>query len=251
MSFIPSTSSYFQIFRHLELPSEISRLENMRQTVQRERQNFLDTIANNSHSVANLGTLLSVQLAEYEKAVQDAAQSGLLLDAQNQFPPATEKWSIVQAIFFCSTVITSIGYGSLVPVTFKGRIFCMLYALIGNTNWCSMSHFLASTNDLVSFLPTFSSLLWTGIPLTLTVIADWGKLFASAVSIIGKHLSGGFSSSIPYRVNPDFACPTWIVMTSIGPSLPPCQQVAPRRSRKTVTSPRKDGSMLWWVWGRE
>lgn len=130
MSFIP----YFQIFRHLELPSEISRLADMRHTVQRERQNFLDTIANNSHSVANLGTLLSVQLAEYEKAVQDAAQSGLLLDAQNQFPPATEKWSIVQAIFFCSTVITSIGYGSLVPVTFKGRIFCMLYALIGNTN---------------------------------------------------------------------------------------------------------------------
>lgn len=124
----------FQIFRHLELPSEINRLTDTRLTVQRERQLFLDTVTNNTKK-ANLHKVLSLQLAEYEKAVQAAAQSGLLLDAQLEFPPATEKWSIVQAIFFCSTVITSIGYGSLVPVTFKGRIFCMFYALIGTHKW--------------------------------------------------------------------------------------------------------------------
>lgn len=100
--------------------------------MQRERQIFLNTIANNTKKT-NVQKLLSLQLAEYEKAVQSAAQSGLLLDAQLDFPPTTEKWSIVQAIFFCSTVITTIGYGSLVPVTFKGRIFCMFYALIGTT----------------------------------------------------------------------------------------------------------------------
>lgn len=124
---------YFQIFRHLELPSEIYRIQDMRSTVRRERLNFISTIVNNTQPVANLEKLLSVQLAEYEKAVQDAAQSGLLLDAQQEFPAASaEKWSVVQAIFFCSTVITSIGYGNLAPVTFKGRIFCMFYALIGN-----------------------------------------------------------------------------------------------------------------------
>lgn len=108
----------------------------MRLTVRQERQTFINTLVNNSNQkqpVANLEKYLSVQLAEYEKAVQDAAQSGLLLDAHLEFPPATtEKWSVVQAIFFCSTVITSIGYGNLAPVTFKGRIFCMFYALIGN-----------------------------------------------------------------------------------------------------------------------
>lgn len=81
---------------------------------------------------ADLEQDLSKQLAAYEEAIQDAAQSGLLLDAGQNFPASVvDKWSIVQAIFFCSTVITSIGYGSLVPVTFKGRIFCMFYALIG------------------------------------------------------------------------------------------------------------------------
>jgi potassium channel subfamily K, invertebrate len=44
-----------------------------------------------------------------------------------------------------------------VPITFWGRTFCILFALIG-------------------------------IPLTLTVIADMGKLFATAVSMMAKHM---------------------------------------------------------------
>lgn len=135
--------------------------------------------------MARSSKLISSQLGEYEKAIQEAAQNGLLLDSQNEFPPVTEKWSIVQAIFFCSTVITSIGYGSLVPVTFKGRIFCMFYALIGTQNDIDAA-------ALAQGLMSLFFLFWTtlGIPLTLTVIADWGKLFATAVSVIGKHLSG-------------------------------------------------------------
>lgn len=103
----------------------------MRSTVRRERQSFLQTLVNNTGAPATSHKVLSVQLAEYEKSIQEAARSGLLLDSNNEFPVETDKWSIVQAIFFCSTVITSIGYGSLVPVTFNGRIFCMFYALIG------------------------------------------------------------------------------------------------------------------------
>lgn len=48
-------------------------------------------------------------------------------------------------------------YGNIVPETFWGRLFCIAYALIG-------------------------------IPLTLTVIADLGRVFATVVSIIGKQL---------------------------------------------------------------
>lgn len=50
-----------------------------------------------------------------------------------------------------------LGYGNIVPVTLGGRVFCMLFALIG-------------------------------IPFTLTVIADWGRLFATAVSILAKNI---------------------------------------------------------------
>jgi hypothetical protein len=57
---------------------------------------------------------------------------------------------VIQAYFF-------LGYGNIAPVTTAGRIFCIVFALIG-------------------------------IPLTLTVIADWGRLFATCVSILFKKL---------------------------------------------------------------
>lgn len=50
-----------------------------------------------------------------------------------------------------------LGYGNIVPVTTGGRAFCICFALIG-------------------------------IPFTLTVIADWGRLFATAVSVLGKYM---------------------------------------------------------------
>ena len=58
------------------------------------------------------------------------------------------------------------GYGNIVPSTSWGRIFCILFALVG-------------------------------IPLTLTVIADWGKLFAEGVSEIALRIR----SKLPKRIN--------------------------------------------------
>lgn len=52
---------------------------------------------------------------------------------------------------------TKKGYGNIVPTTTGGRSFCMMFALIG-------------------------------IPFTLTVIADLGRVFATAVSAVGKRL---------------------------------------------------------------
>lgn len=57
-----------------------------------------------------------------------------------------------------------IGYGNVVPSTNWGRIFCILFAFIG-------------------------------IPLTLIVIADWGKLFANAV----VHIALMMKSKLPFR----------------------------------------------------
>lgn len=91
------------------------------------------------------------------QAVQEAAEGGLLIQAERDFPEPYERWSILQAVFFSSTVLTTIGYGNIVPVTIAGRAFCICFALIG-------------------------------IPFTLTVIADWGRLFATAVSMLGKNM---------------------------------------------------------------
>ncbi|ALC48793.1 CG43155 [Drosophila busckii] len=127
------------IFRHLERPAEVQRLTQLKDAVKSQRERFMSTILNNSETV------------------QQAAEGGLLIAADKDFPEPYERWSILQAVFFSSTVLTTIGYGNIVPVTIGGRVFCICFALIG-------------------------------IPFTLTVIADWGRLFASAVSVFGTHM---------------------------------------------------------------
>ncbi|XP_029662369.1 TWiK family of potassium channels protein 7-like isoform X1 [Formica exsecta] len=163
------------VFRQIELPAELGRLERLRAKLRMQRYRFIESISNNT-DVFNLRTLVSVKLRAYEEAVQDAAEAGLLVsfvtdtmdqDAhiESDLPPIiTERWSVLQAVFFASTVLTTIGYGNVVPSTNWGRIFCILFALIG-------------------------------IPLTLIVIADLGKLFAEGVVYIALTLKLKF----PFR----------------------------------------------------
>ncbi|XP_076618032.1 uncharacterized protein LOC143340226 isoform X1 [Colletes latitarsis] len=169
-----------QVFRHIELPAELARLENLRANLRTSRRSFVDSVSNNT-DVSNLETLVSVKLRAYEEAVQEAAQGGLLIsfvadtiDQEDRgtvdMPPiVSERWSILQAVFFASTVLTTIGYGNVVPSTSWGRIFCIFFAFVG-------------------------------IPLTLTVIADWGKLFAAAVVKVGLAVK----SKLPFRFT--FSC---------------------------------------------
>ncbi|XP_067206623.1 TWiK family of potassium channels protein 7 isoform X2 [Linepithema humile] len=165
------------VFRQIELPAELRRLERLRAKLRTQRYRFVESVANNT-DVSNFQTLISMNLRVYEEMVQEAAEAGLLVSfvtdiidyadrVDSDLPPVvTERWSVLQAVFFASTVLTTIGYGNVVPSTNWGRIFCIFFAFIG-------------------------------IPLTLIVIADLGKLFAKVV----VHIALTMKSKLPFLMN--------------------------------------------------
>lgn len=42
-----------------------------------------------------------------------------------------EDWTLLDAAFFSVVTISTVGYGSLVPQTVAGKLFCMFYILTG------------------------------------------------------------------------------------------------------------------------
>lgn len=61
----------------------------------------------------------------------------VVVRATNQGVPAAQNvsggpnWSFGQSLFFSSTVVTTIGYGHVTPLSKPGKLFCMVYALLG------------------------------------------------------------------------------------------------------------------------
>jgi potassium channel subfamily K, invertebrate len=86
----------------------LSRIDELRDTIRAHRKFFVGLIVNNT-DVSNLERLVSVELSRYETVVQSAAQGGLEIEADKDYPTSVDKWSILQAVFFSSTVLTTIG----------------------------------------------------------------------------------------------------------------------------------------------
>jgi voltage-gated potassium channel Kch len=42
-----------------------------------------------------------------------------------------EGWTFFQGVYFSVITLTTVGYGDLTPVTFAGRLFAILYVLLG------------------------------------------------------------------------------------------------------------------------
>ena len=86
-------------------------------------------------------------LRDYEAVLAEAVNAGISAAHHNY----TVSWDFVQSVFFTTTILTTIGYGNISPVTFSGRLFCIFFAIIG-------------------------------IPFTLSVLADLGQILATIIS---------------------------------------------------------------------
>ena len=94
-----------QIFQALEHPLEKEKLLELQDLVIMERENFVRFIFNGSWNSVVHRENIDMELLEYEKTVAVAATSGI--DMKTKDPEY--KWSYIQAVFFTSTILTTIG----------------------------------------------------------------------------------------------------------------------------------------------
>ncbi len=64
--------SHFQIFRQLELPAELQRIEDLREIVKEQRYKFLTSITNSTdvRRLDNLDEFVSKELEKYEEVFE-------------------------------------------------------------------------------------------------------------------------------------------------------------------------------------
>ncbi|KAK7076983.1 hypothetical protein SK128_001990 [Halocaridina rubra] len=63
----------------------------------------------------------------YDQIVTVSTEEGVSLEDE----PVAGRWHYTQSLFFSATVLTTIGYGNIAPSTPGGRLFCMIFALVG------------------------------------------------------------------------------------------------------------------------
>jgi hypothetical protein len=107
------------VFNELESPAEVSLLSDLQASVLKERQVLIhfilnQTISNSEYDhgdrAPNLTSFVSHKLGDYEKVVQEAVRGGVTLPLDPNNPaPQPARWNFLQAVFFASTVLTTIG----------------------------------------------------------------------------------------------------------------------------------------------
>ncbi|XP_045108569.1 potassium channel subfamily K member 1-like [Portunus trituberculatus] len=147
--FILYTAGGALVFRALEHPHEVEEQAVAARGLIEGRNRLLEVLANASTpSLVMRKARASEELGRYEARLVEAVGVGVSVTT-----PSTPNysWQFAESVFFASTIVTTIGYGNQAPVTFWGRLFCILFGFIG-------------------------------IPVTLSVISELGTFFANLVS---------------------------------------------------------------------
>ncbi|CAN9507459.1 unnamed protein product [Ophioblennius macclurei] len=103
------------VFKALEQPHESSQ----KLAILAQKLEFLTM-----HACVNAS-----ELEDLVKQVVSAVRSGV--NPSGNLSNQTSLWDLSSSFFFAGTVITTIGFGNISPHTEGGRIFCIIYALLG------------------------------------------------------------------------------------------------------------------------
>jgi len=107
------------IFSAIEGPLEVRRIKDLRA----RRAEFLNT-----YSKSFSCGMTDDDLESFISDIVTAASQGVRATRNVTYEP---NWSFGQSLFFSSTVITTIGYGHIAPLSDGGKIFCIVYSLVG------------------------------------------------------------------------------------------------------------------------
>lgn len=109
------------IFDSLESPHEAAIIKDLNK--------FVQTFRLKLNSCADIKSQITDQdLNDFIRVISLANNKGV---------PATrnvtkeQNWSFGNAVFFAGTVLTTIGYGNVSPLTKLGKLFCILFAMVG------------------------------------------------------------------------------------------------------------------------
>lgn len=70
---------------------------------------------------------------------------GVLLAVGCVFYTIVEGWSLIDALYFCVASMSTVGYGDITPQTTEGKLFTIVYLLLGTGTFVAMAAKLATT----------------------------------------------------------------------------------------------------------
>jgi len=141
--YVVSYCSYLIVGGYIMSILETNNEEDLKATTRLIKENFL--LKNPS-----------INRTEFEQMllfVTESSKRGIgVLDSQI----IDHNWSMGQSLLFTVTVVTTVGYGHIVPLTMNGKIFCIFYAS------CGIPFTLVFLSACVQRLqePTFRMLAW-------------------------------------------------------------------------------------------
>ncbi|XP_067682343.1 potassium channel subfamily K member 16-like isoform X2 [Haliotis asinina] len=102
------------VFHYIEHPRETEVRDSQRRSIKDFMSNY------SCLSRADLEVFMKKMLAAYDQHVRVTTNT-----------TSNDNWDFFSCLLFSLTIVTTIGYGNMSPVTPGGQAFCVLYALVG------------------------------------------------------------------------------------------------------------------------